>query len=327
MNNKDFTKISESGYLAYQTNQTKSLYLRVEVTKNGNVYYKIDTLNSDLNKKLTQLSIQFFKSIIKSKLSYYYADEAKKIINQLPETSKAMKAEVSHSIKIKFKRAVEKAKLIGRGLVALKKQGIKGTILNEAYWSEAIDPQHKLFKNHKVRYLKNKQRKQFKLNFENGAVKRNGRPFDTSTSATSFSGKGVAIFVVDPKKNFYSSSHKIGQFHHSSLIAGGAILGAGECMTNMNGEFVAISNKSGHYKPNIECMINVLSILKEQGIDLSKIVLVLLEEKKSFGCNALEFLEAMQTKQYFFKINIPSEIQGLKESYEYLISKSVEKLL
>lgn len=90
----------------------------------------------------------------------------------------------------------------------------------------------------------------------------------------SFDTKGSRhMFVLDGEKHFYAAkpSLKDGKWkHHSSLADGACILGAGE-MEVKNGKIVSISQRSGHYHPDPEQVLNVLDVLKESGVDLSQV--------------------------------------------------------
>ena len=71
---------------------------------------------------------------------------------------------------------------------------------------------------------------------------------------------------------FYSTSHKIGLFHHSSFLAGGAVAGAGE-MQVVGGTLKYITNKSGHYWPGDRELVQTLTALKRASVDISAVVL------------------------------------------------------
>jgi hypothetical protein len=128
-----------------------------------------------------------------------------------------------------------------------------------------------------VSYLAPEERKQYEVTFaknQKGQIslnRANGTPFDTAIESTHFSGAGTAIFVISADGKMYSGSHRVGDFHHSSFLAGSAVLGAGEIKTNTLGEIVSISNKSGHYQPDKRTTVNMLRKLEKEGIDLGKI--------------------------------------------------------
>ena len=207
----------------------------------------------------------------------------------------------------RFRRGVKKAAALGRGLEAIERQGKKGKVLNELYWLEALSPNHTFVDQevhqrynewwdsgskdsffewdlsnrpegagrqvaYNVEYLGEGFRDRYRVQFQDGKLHRNGVLFDTANQKTGFSGWGSAIFVIGPD-GFYSGSHSVGEFHHSSFLSGGAVLGAGEIKTNSEGQIISISNKSGHYKPGKGELINTLKFLQDKAIDLSSIEL------------------------------------------------------
>jgi hypothetical protein len=100
-------------------------------------------------------------------------------------------------------------------------------------------------------------------------------PYDTSKERSQFLGDGYAIYVMDRQGTFYAGNQKVGLFHHSSLVGGAAVAGAGELKIE-KGKLTFISNESGHYQPDPEHFIQVLNELRSHHIDLSKVELKLL---------------------------------------------------
>lgn len=94
----------------------------------------------------------------------------------------------------------------------------------------------------------------------------NGKPLDTRTMATAFSGPGYAIYVMSREGHLHVASHVVGIRHHSSLLAGAPVAGAGEMVVNQ-GRLVHLTNKSGHYAPPRENLIQVVNRLARAGID------------------------------------------------------------
>jgi hypothetical protein len=88
-----------------------------------------------------------------------------------------------------------------------------------------------------------------------------GLPVDTGESVTQHSGKGWEIFVVGATGDIHMASHKIGKYHHSSLLAGANVSMAGE-MKVTGGKIVTMSNKSGHYNPSAEHFQHFLRTLE-----------------------------------------------------------------
>jgi hypothetical protein len=84
--------------------------------------------------------------------------------------------------------------------------------------------------------------------------------FDTKKHTTCASGNGWAIFVLSPQGELYAGSHIEGKLHHSTFLAGGAVVAAGE-MHVVAGDVRAINSKSGHYCPsrrNMHAMVSRL---------------------------------------------------------------------
>jgi hypothetical protein len=72
---------------------------------------------------------------------------------------------------------------------------------------------------------------------------------------THFTGSGWGIFVWAPDGRLFIHSHEAGVHHHSSFLAGGAVLGAGEIVVQ-EGTVLVVTPKSGHYQPTSENIIN-----------------------------------------------------------------------
>lgn len=92
--------------------------------------------------------------------------------------------------------------------------------------------------------------------------------FDTRLHNTVESGTGWAIFVVSPDGEMYAGDHVEGEFHHSSFLAGGPVMAAGE-LAVADGELRAITAKSGHYTPsrrNMHTLVNRLVTLRGDAI-------------------------------------------------------------
>jgi hypothetical protein len=125
----------------------------------------------------------------------------------------------------------------------------------------------------------------------NTANERVGVGMDPQTNEMRYK-NGVAMYVVGPDQTFHATSQVVYEKHHSSILAGGAVIGAGECKIE-NGELVMISNKSGHYKPSKENMLDVLRVLQRQNVQLSgvKLELIMPDNSKQIYQSAQEFLD------------------------------------
>lgn len=150
-----------------------------------------------------------------------------------------------------------------------------------------------------VRYLSSEEKQAYRVDIKKDHAGRayfsqDNQPFSTAKHC-SHGTKGKAIFVVDPLGQFYSGTQIMNFFHHSSFLAGAAVIGAGELLIDEQGNLIEISNNSGHYEPGPEEMVNILKLLRGNGIDLTKVTLKLVDHPfkghyKTF--NAAAFLDS-----------------------------------
>lgn len=117
------------------------------------------------------------------------------------------------------------------------------------------------------------------------------RPLDTGRMVTHFSGPGYAIYVMSWEGHLYVSSHSVGYRHHSSLLAGGLVSGAGELKVT-DGRIVLLSNKSGHYRPDSFHLLQVLHALFVQGVPLNFQIAELTKTGERRHANIVGFLLA-----------------------------------
>ncbi len=80
-----------------------------------------------------------------------------------------------------------------------------------------------------------------------------------------------AIYVMDVHGNLYVTKPQVGQVHHSSLSAGGAIVGAGEISVS-DGRVLRLDDSSGHYGKNLprDRVHFVAGELSKDGFDLKE---------------------------------------------------------
>ncbi|HET6811847.1 MAG TPA: hypothetical protein VFH50_12630 [Acidimicrobiales bacterium] len=116
--------------------------------------------------------------------------------------------------------------------------------------------------------LSESERSRFMVLAKEGQLYRDGAPMDTAANETVASGSGWAIFVLSTAGVFYAESHKQGEFHHSTFLAGGAVRAAGELQVG-GGRLVKITGKSGHYRPTSEHLRYAVGQLEKRGVDLS----------------------------------------------------------
>jgi hypothetical protein len=80
--------------------------------------------------------------------------------------------------------------------------------------------------------------------------------------------------------NIHVSSHSVGHRHHSSLLAGANVAGAGE-LKAVNGHLTWLSNKSGHYAPSVAHMLQVLHQIQKGGVPMT-FALTVMPAKKQY---------------------------------------------
>lgn len=120
-----------------------------------------------------------------------------------------------------------------------------------------------------VQYLSATQRATYALSFNGGLIHdANGNLFDTRNATSVHSSSPRAIFVMDLNGRFYASNdQKVGEFHHSSFLAGDAVAAAGELEVE-NGVLKTISDKSGHYRPRRPFGDQAIDQLRQIGVSL-----------------------------------------------------------
>lgn len=132
-------------------------------------------------------------------------------------------------------------------------------------------------------YATNAARKQFKLSFRNGLANRWGYTpeggktgltvYDTVQAGDAIE-NGMSLYVMDTTGRLYVSG-KEGEksLKHSSFLAGAMTLAAGTLRVE-NGQVVQVSGRSGHYRPTVQQMLNVLERLRAYQVDLSKLTVL-----------------------------------------------------
>jgi len=151
---------------------------------------------------------------------------------------------------------------------------LPGEDLLDQYKGESDpDNPNRYFRPNTVDYLSPEDLERHRLFARDGLLYsvRDGLPFDTRSAGTVWS-QGRAIYVMDRHGNLYASLKQVvGEFHHSSLLAGEPVAGAGE-LEVVDGVPTLINRKSGHYQPDEDQLSLVRDMLQEQGIDISRIL-------------------------------------------------------
>jgi hypothetical protein len=121
-----------------------------------------------------------------------------------------------------------------------------------------------------VVYLSDTEKEKYRLTVRDGKLHdANGFLFDTTESNT-WDGQSKAIYVMDEKGRIFASrEQRLFEFHHSSLGQGKPVAGAGEIEVRA-GVLQNINNRSGHYKPPKESLIQTTNELSRQGLSLNE---------------------------------------------------------
>lgn len=117
-------------------------------------------------------------------------------------------------------------------------------------------------------------------------------PLDTKNMVTHFSGPGKAIFVMSQSGNIHVDSHVVGHRHHSSLLAGAPVACGGELEVS-NGTLKWLSNKSGHYAPNVDHLLQILHVLQKKFVPLTFALTVFMPARSPFATVA-DFMQQLQ---------------------------------
>jgi hypothetical protein len=159
----------------------------------------------------------------------------------------------------------------------------------KAYWRPKGTPLHDA----PVRYLSAEERAAYELQ-----LKKDERRFywqgklystkDASQWSASQNVQGRAIFVMTTDRRLYvadqatESTRKSSQegwlFHHSSFLGGEPVAAAGELVFE-DGCLKGITDGSGHYRPELKHMRQVLQLFRDAGVDLRDVTMVLVKKK------------------------------------------------
>ncbi|TCK20144.1 WXG100 family type VII secretion target [Pseudonocardia endophytica] len=129
-----------------------------------------------------------------------------------------------------------------------------------------------VFPGQRVEYFDDARREKARLTVRDGLLyDSDGQRFDSDGGESFWSpDEPMAIFVMDPKGNLYVSLEQdVGRIHHSSLLAGAPVAGAGE-ISAVDGRVTVLSEESGHYAPPAECLDQVVDYLRNEGVDLGE---------------------------------------------------------
>jgi hypothetical protein len=93
----------------------------------------------------------------------------------------------------------------------------------------------------------------------------------TDGYTTNFGGDGWCIFVMDLEGNLYANNHDNSKgFFHSAFMGGQPVIAAGELWVR-DGVLYVMTDKSGHYKPGFQHLVDAATRLQADGLDLSRL--------------------------------------------------------
>jgi hypothetical protein len=140
---------------------------------------------------------------------------------------------------------------------------------------------------HKTEYFNSKQQKQHEIGVKNGKIiDSKGKALDTTGAKGGlqdaaedrmiFSMKDGKVQAADARKETIQhhenmqkgKTNDMNFVHHSSFFQGKSVQGAGELEVK-NGELKTISNRSGHYSPDVNSGLQTLQKFQKDGVDIN----------------------------------------------------------
>ncbi len=133
-----------------------------------------------------------------------------------------------------------------------------------------------------LQWFDDAERARRKLAFRNGLAYRwthigtgkgNLELYDTDTEGDNLE-DGGSLYAMDNQGHIYvHGANAPMDLLHSSFLAGGAVLCAGTIRIEQ-GQIAWVSTKSGHYKPSVAQMLNLLERLRIYSVDLDKVTVL-----------------------------------------------------
>lgn len=159
-------------------------------------------------------------------------------------------------------------------------------------------------KEEKIIYLTPSQRDEHRIIIHDGKFKerRDDNTFaliDTSIRQSHMK-QGYAAYVINLNGEISVFDHLEGETAHSSMTQGNPVFAAGEIKIE-NGELIALTFHSGHYKPGELNMYHTLKYFQDQGIDISKAEVRLFSESADLSRIEKKIEEISLTGQYWYK--------------------------
>ncbi|KAG7381320.1 hypothetical protein PHYPSEUDO_006206 [Phytophthora pseudosyringae] len=133
----------------------------------------------------------------------------------------------------------------------------------------------------RVEYCNAEQRKHYELQFvATGAGDDVRVQYAASGRIVHTDERSKWIFVMDLSGRMYLGRKRKGRFHHSSFVSGAPIFAAGKIIIK-NGVILAVEPHSGHFKPRLENLLALCSMLINHGVDIDSIAFI---RPKKWNC-------------------------------------------
>lgn len=119
--------------------------------------------------------------------------------------------------------------------------------------------------------------------FDDSGEKASLQVYDTDRFGDAVEEK-MSLYVMDAGSRIYCSGKEDPEhvLKHSSFLAGDRVLAAGTLRVEQ-GRVVAVTGKSGHYRPTVQQMVNLLERLRAYQVDLGKVTVYRENYKGGFG--------------------------------------------
>ena len=128
-------------------------------------------------------------------------------------------------------------------------------------------------KDRMVQYLSVEERKGYELEFKDGTLMQGGKMLPHLDPEAAPNTEVEYLYSMTAEGTIYvtpSSPKLTCKFHHSSFVAGGPVAGAGQIKIRQ-GKATFVDNCSGHYRPSDDLMDQVLSVLKQNNVDVEQV--------------------------------------------------------
>lgn len=136
------------------------------------------------------------------------------------------------------------------------------TFIREKYFTVGLDERY--VSEDQSQYFSEEQSEKVRVHFREGLMYTRSGPDDYKLLNVE-----DGLYVMDGEGNLYVAENR-NQFHHSYILAGRPVAGAGHIMVR-KGVPLSMDDSSGHYRPTIGLSAQVLYQLHLEHIDASKI--------------------------------------------------------